>query len=92
METQAPYTVPPSPAPENQYTPWVELGLDELGYYKKIYLEARAEVGSLTRDLEETRILLDEMSDLAFEVLRQNYTLMQRNNHEKIIPSPRHPA
>jgi hypothetical protein len=90
METQAPYAVPTSPAPENQYTPWVELGLDELGYYKKIYLESRAQVGSLTRKLEETRILLDEMSDLDFEVLRQNYTLMQRSNHAKVISPPRH--
>lgn len=78
MEAQASYTT----SPENQYTPWVELGLDELGYYKKIYLEARAEVATLTHDLEEMRGLLDEMFGLAFEVLLKNYALMQRSIRE----------
>lgn len=35
---------------DTQYTPWLELGIDELAYYKKRFLETCAELAAWKAD------------------------------------------
>lgn len=71
METQAPYLT----EAENQYTPWVELGIDELTYYQRLYLEVTIQNAELERDLEEAREMIDKIAGVCFALLSANYIL-----------------
>lgn len=76
METKAEYLT--ETETENQYRPWVELGLDELQYYKRRFLEVTTENAELERDLDEARRLFDAVAEVAFALIRENYSIMQR--------------
>lgn len=76
MEKQAEYLT--ESETENQYRPWVELGLDELQYYKRLYLRVTTENAELERDLDEARRLFDAVADVAFALIRENYFIMRR--------------
>lgn len=86
MEKQAEYLT--ESETENQYRPWVELGLDELQYYKRLYLRVTTENAELERDLDEARRLFDTVADAAFRMIQEEYLLMQAiyrlqgKNHE----------
>lgn len=69
MEDKAPYLT----EAENQDTPWLERGETELAYYKRLYLEVTTENAELERDLDEARRLFDQVADVAFSALRDNY-------------------
>ena len=74
METQAEYLT----ETENQYRPWVELGLDELQYYKRRFLEVTTENAELERDLDEARRLFDTVADVAFRMIQEQFVLFKK--------------
>lgn len=75
MEQQAPYLTEEA---ENQYRPWVELGLDELQYYKRRFLEVTTENAELERDLDEARRLFDTVADVAFRMIQEQFVLFKK--------------
>ena len=46
---------------DTQYTPWLELGIDELAYYKKRFLETCAELAAWKAEAMEAREFIAEV-------------------------------
>lgn len=46
---------------DTQYTPWLELGIDELAYYKKRFLETCAELAAWEKEAMAAREYIDTL-------------------------------